>query len=125
MRILLFGFLIYLSGCSSLPWPHVAKDDGIWVHYKTKERPSVALARFCSNQADLKVLGRYETFEYDPEASSKRVDLYKEEGKCLFENGFVFKVKFFSPYCNQLSDVCEGYKEYLRYSLEVSELYTK
>lgn len=113
---LIILFSILLSGCitpiSMLMVPDM--NDAKWVHQESKQEVPNEIALECLHQASFKVAGR-EFRVGDDETLDKLDEIFRHKGKCLYEKGYVFKVEWFSIYCDHYSDLCDAYKEYRRY----------
>lgn len=113
---LIILFSILLSGCitpiSMLMVPDM--NDAKWVHQESKQEVSDEISWECLHQASFKVVGK--EFSVGNGAAGEQLDeIFRHKGKCLYEKGYVFKVEWFSVYCDHNRRLCDAYKEYRRY----------
>lgn len=111
--IISFFVCLFISSCSLVPLYSIRDSDAKWVHRITGEDASEALLGKCADYASFSVIKRKPNPNIvDKEYLNNLDRIYDIEGKCLYENGFVFKVRMFSAYCYGLEEVCNAYDKY-------------
>nr|WP_314741252.1 hypothetical protein [uncultured Haemophilus sp.] len=79
----------------------------------TGENVPIAVLEKCEKYALFSVIGRSSYSDRaDDEYLSNLEKIRQIKGGCLYERGFVFKVKLFSVYCSKLEEVCKAYSKY-------------
>ncbi|QEH18409.1 hypothetical protein [Histophilus somni] len=114
MKNIIYFFCLFLSSCALVPLYSITSSDAKWVHRVTGEDVSTEILVRCSDYASLSIIGRRpdHNIVIDREYINNLDKINRIKGKCLYENGFIFKVKMFSVYCYRLEEVCNAYNEY-------------
>ncbi|MBV7387488.1 hypothetical protein KRX11_02360 [Pasteurellaceae bacterium TAE3-ERU1] len=104
-----------LSGCSILFYrePYTLYRYAEWVNADTNEPVSNKDFGFCYNKGRTEIMGR----EVNEDLDIGLDDTYKAypiRGKCLYDKGYVFKVRHFIVYCYHNKEECSAYKNYMR-----------
>lgn len=113
MKKLMLSFLVLcLSGCSLLFYRGEIEHYASWINAKTNKRVTNKNFKFCNEKAIFEVIGRAGV---DDDLSSE--EFYKTFpilGKCLYEKGYVFKVKHPIVYCYNKPKICKAYRDYMK-----------
>lgn len=115
MKYTIYFFCLFISSCALVPLYAISNRDAKWIHRVTGEEASTELLVKCSNYASFTVIGRIsrpDPDRIDDKYINNLDKIYDIKGKCLYENGFIFKVRMFSPYCYELENICKAYDKY-------------
>ncbi|EXI61818.1 hypothetical protein MHD_11305 [Mannheimia granulomatis] len=113
MKHIIYFFCLFMASCTLVPLYSIRDDDAKWIHRVTGEEASAELLGKCADYASFNIIKRKpDPNIVDTEYLNNLGRIYDMKGKCLYENGFIFKVRMFSAYCYGLKTSCEAYNKY-------------
>ncbi|WP_038501147.1 hypothetical protein [Basilea psittacipulmonis] len=111
--IIVISFL--LTGCFPFLYrePFEIYSYASWVDAETEEEVTNEDFRFCDDKAIFEVMGIVvDTEEVIRTGNFDKT--YPPLGKCLYEMGYVYKVKHPILYCANRPEICKAYRDYIR-----------